>query len=120
MKEDAKKKLLKHLKRELKFAEDGGYRRPSWHPPLVFEDSPACPKYHDPGNLDACLECPLRTLVPEDLRGEKLPCRHIPLNGRGETLASLYRWAAQAEIEAIVTKWLKVKISELEETPVGR
>jgi len=114
MKEDVEKKLLKHLKRELKFAEEGGYRRPSWHPPLIFEDSPACPKYHDPGDLEACLECPLRALVPLNACEERVPCRHIPLNDRGETLDSLYRSATQAEIEAALTKWLKRKISELE------
>ncbi|HTZ75890.1 MAG TPA: hypothetical protein VMB47_18380 [Candidatus Aquilonibacter sp.] len=117
---DIQKKLLKHLKKELKFVEEGGYRRPSWHPPLIFEDSPACPKYRDPGNLEVCLECPLRALVREDLREEKIPCRHIPLNERGETLDSLYRSSTQAEIETILANWLKAKIYELEASPVAR
>jgi hypothetical protein len=78
------------LKNELKFVQKGGYRAPLvWRAPLVFEDSPTCPK-------ERCSACPdtrcvLMNFVPTKCRYETVPCRHIPLNEMGETVDSLYR-----------------------------
>jgi len=52
--------------------------------------------------------------VPPDRRTAKIPCRHIPLNGAGETVDNLYRWATQEETETIVANWLKATIRTLE------
>ena len=76
---------LRLLQNELQFLNSGGYRTPIlWRTARIFEDSPTCPK-------DACSVCPhidcaLLDFVPEQRRREKIPCRHIPLNARGECL----------------------------------
>jgi hypothetical protein len=52
--------------------------------------------------------------VPEDRRKEKVPCRHIEVNGSGRTIETLYRTATQEEIEAAVKSWLEETIQRLE------
>jgi hypothetical protein len=111
--------LLHLLKDELKFAEGGGYRSPSWHPPLIFQDSPVCPNYFCPANITKCVDCPLSAFVPVQHKLDHLPCRQIPLNLQGETLDSLYRTATNSEIEAILIRWLKTRIQELEGKAAG-
>ena len=61
-----------------------------------------------------CDECVLMQLVPPDQRGQKIPCRHIPLTDEGETLDYLYRCGTQLEIEAAMKKWLQATIQRLE------
>jgi len=109
--------LIALLKDELCFAEQGGYRKPSWHPQLIFEDSPICRKFRDPGNLEKCRQCPLIAFVPKAHRDDRLPCRKIPLNAAGDTLDALYRSASIAEIEAVLVKWLRHQIATLEAAP---
>jgi hypothetical protein len=52
--------------------------------------------------------------VPPGQRNGKIPCRHIPLNARGETIDSLYRTGTQEELETALTKWLKSMIQKIE------
>ena len=110
--EDANAKL-DALRKELEFLESGGYRTGlGWLPPLIFEDSPICPK----ASYGACPDhrCVLMDFVPEDRRQEKIPCRHIALDQSGETLESLYNTANLSEIEDTLRAWLKSEIGELE------
>ena len=105
--------LLEVLKFELQFLEKGGYGRSPrepWRPRFIFEDSPTCMNYDSKQNPDPCVECVLMHLVPLDIRSEKLPCRHIPLNSSGETLDSLYRYGNEREIEETVENWLRATI----------
>ena len=106
--------LLPVLKSELEFLEKGGYRNGCWHPKLIFEDSPTCLNYKDLTRPRPCSECALMQFVPSAHRDAKIPCRHIPLNGQGATLDSLYRSASQEELEAVVAQWLRSKIQDLE------
>jgi hypothetical protein len=106
--------LLATLRAELQFLEKGGYRKASWRPRLIFEDSPSCINYNDPDHSRPCSECVLMQLVPAGLHNERFPCRHIPLNDEGETVDSLYRTATQDELEAAVAHWLKETIKKLE------
>ena len=105
---------LRVLKNELSFVQKGGYRAPLvWRAPLIFEDSPTCPK-------ERCSACPqancvLMSFVPTKCRYESVPCRHIPLNETGETLDSLYRTGTNAEIEQSLEGWLLETIEQLEE-----
>jgi len=113
--------LLDVLKFELEFLENGGYGkspREPWRCPLIFEDSPSCMNYDSKENPAPCLECILMKLVPEDRQNEDIPCRYIPLSPNGETLASLYRWASQQEIEDVMRNWLRATIEKLEKTPI--
>ena len=106
--------LLSALKLELKFCELGGYKpargrfpaRASENDPIstflfhestpksrkelfVFRDSPSCLNYGLPVREHPCSECWLMAFVPAERRGEAVPCHHIRLNERGETVANL-------------------------------
>jgi hypothetical protein len=110
--------LLEVLKFELQFLEKGGYGRSpreAWRPRYLFEDSPTCMNYDCKDSPEPCSHCVLMQLVPPELRSEKIPCRHIPLNELGENLDSLYRYDEQHEIEETVENWLRVTIAQLEE-----
>lgn len=103
------------LKNELRFVQKGGYRAPLvWRAPLVFEDSPTCPRR----SCAACPEtdCVLMRFVPKECRYKAAPCRHIPLNELGETVDSLYRTGTNEEIEQRLLSWLLETIGKLEET----
>jgi hypothetical protein len=118
---------LSIVKHELEFLDHGGYRRPigsrqplfcmetspEWRQPLFFEDSPSCPKKRS----DACStdrQCVLMDFVPIESRRQTVPCRHIPLNEKGDTIASLTRGGAQEKlIEAEVRSWLVKTIIRL-------
>jgi len=102
------------LRKELEFLEKGGYRKPSWRPRFIFEDSPTCPNFGDPQRSIPCSECVLMQFVPPDRRGEKVPCRHIQVNGSGRTIETLYRTGTQEEVEATIKSWLEETIRRLE------
>jgi hypothetical protein len=109
--------ILDVLKFELDFLEKGGYGRSPrepWRQPLVLEDSPTCMNYDTKAHPAPCDECILMQLVPPAQRGEKVPCRHIPLTSGGETLDYFYRYGTQSEIEDAMKKWLKATIQSLE------
>jgi hypothetical protein len=109
--------LLSILKTELEFVESGGYRTPhqaAWRPQFIFEDSPTCLNHRNFGQPLPCSQCALIELVPNGLKQEKFPCRHIPLDETGETLDSLYRMGTEEETHAIVENWLKTTIQRLE------
>lgn len=109
--------LLSVLKAELEFLEKGGYRdagRVSWRPKFIFQDSPTCLAFEPAQQPVSCVDCIIIQLMPENLRIEKIPCRFIPLNERGDTLDSLYRTSTQEEIESVVGQWLKTRIARLE------
>ncbi len=114
MAQNQQEALLNALKLELKFCELGGYKpsipgrlpaRASENDPIsmfhfdkstreckersVFQDSPLCLNYGLPVRQHPCSECRLIDFVPAEKRGEAVPCHHIPLNGRGDTVATL-------------------------------
>jgi len=109
--------LIEALRFELKFVEDGGYGRSPhapWRAPYIFEDSPTCLNFSDPTRPHPCSECLLTQLVPPELREQTVPCRFIPLNGKGQTVDSLYRTGTQKELEEALLDWLRREISRLE------
>ena len=102
------------LRDELTFLEDGGYRSPiTWRSPLIFEDSPICPK--DRWSTCPHGDCVLLDFVPKESRHETVPCRHIPLNEMGETLDALYRTGTYDEIQEALRQWLLETINRLEQ-----
>lgn len=112
--------LLKVLKFELLFLQKGGYGRLrsqgiSWRAPLIFEDSPICMNYGAGEDRAPCSECLLMQFVPAERQCEKIPCRHIPLDAAGQTLASLYTYGTQLEIEEALETWLKTTNRRLEQ-----
>jgi len=109
-----KRNLSEVLKNELEFLNSGGYRKPSWRPQFVFEDSPTCPNFGHSERREPCSECVLIQLVPPEKRGLKVPCRYIRLNDRGDTIESLYRAGTQDEMESALRSWLTREIENLE------
>ena len=108
---------LQVLKFELEFLEKGGYGkspRAPWRPQFFFEDSPTCMNYDLKDHPRPCGECLLLDHVPCQSRGEKFPCRHIPLDENGETLDRLYRYSTQEEAEEVLKIWLRAEIQKLE------
>ncbi len=110
--------LLDVLKFELSFLEAGGYGRSPrepWRARLAFEDSPTCMNYDArEDDRQPCRECVLMQLVPPSERGQKIPCRHIPLTPDGQTLDSLYVTGTQQEIEEALASWLHARMQTLE------
>lgn len=112
-----KRDLLTVLKAELEFLDKGGYRhtaRAAWRPQFVFQDSPTCLNFDSTRQPRPCSECVLAELVPEESAKKKIPCRYIPLNERGETIDSFYRYGTAEELEAALGPWLRQTIHRLE------
>jgi hypothetical protein len=61
-----------------------------------------------------CNLCLLYDLVPENSRNETVPCHHIPINQKGDTLSSLDQGYNQIELEESVKTWLRNTIQRLE------
>jgi hypothetical protein len=142
MAENQQQTLLNALKLELQFCERGGYNtlvgrlpaRASENDPMssflfdedqrhlrqersVFQDSPWCLNHRLPIKEHPCSECWLINFVPAEKRGEAVPCHHIPLNERGDTLATLGGPGDAPDVQQSVRDWLRRKIQELEATP---
>ncbi len=108
---------LEVLKAELNYVQKGGYGRSPrepWRAQLIFEDSPTCMNYDSKENRAPCAECLLMQFVPANKRGEKVPCRHIPISSDGETLLQMYRGGTEQEIEEALGEWLQKEILKLE------
>lgn len=109
-----KRNLSEVLKSELEFLNNGGYRKLSWRPLFIFEDSPTCPNFGHGERQQPCSECILMQLVPPERRHAKVPCRYIRLNERGDTIESLYRSGTREELESALRTWLTREIEKLE------
>jgi hypothetical protein len=108
--------LLDVLKFELEFLEQGGYGRlprEAWRARFIFEDSPTCMNFNSK-DREPCEECLLMQFVPAEARQEQVPCTHIPLSLKGDTLDNLYRTGTQQEIEEALGTWLRATISKVE------
>jgi hypothetical protein len=123
---------LSLLRHELEFLDHGGYRarvqyrQPLFcmetaveeRKPLIFEESPSCPKKRH----SACPPesgCTLMDFVPVEDQHEAIPCRHIPLNEKGETIETLYRAGGNEKVEPVLRSWLVTMIQQFERaTPV--
>ena len=120
---------LTTLKTELDFVDHGGYRKPvvarqplfcmetsaQPEPRTFFEDSPVCPKERHAA-CDPASSCALMSFVPEGHRSDVLPCHHIPLNDRGDTIAKLEKNGNRAETETAIREWVarNVELAEAE------
>jgi hypothetical protein len=108
--------VLKLLKREREFLEQGGYERSPqrpWRAPYIFEESPSCANHADRTRQQRCEDCWLMQFVPRDLHTEQVPCRFVPLTADGITVDSLYRYGTSGEIEEVLRNWLCQHITEI-------
>lgn len=114
--------LLELLKDELMFIEQGGYGRSvrtPWREKSAFQDSLICINYGYPYRAHPCSECHLLDFVAPEDRTSEVPCHHIPLNARGETIEDLESLDNQHKLEEEIKGWLRAKIKELESTKSG-
>jgi hypothetical protein len=112
---------LEVLKAELDFLEKGGYGRSvktPWQPTSIFQDSPSCLNLGDLERTHPCNECLLIDFVPAEDRNEDVPCHHIPLNTKGDTIDEIEWKEDQARLEETVKNWLRSKIDQLEQNKV--
>jgi len=79
---------------------------------LHFEDSDICCR--SPFLTCRSSRCVLMDFVPEEFRSEIVPCPHIPLNQKGESLEVLYCTRTTHEIESVVRGWLSSTIETLQ------
>jgi hypothetical protein len=117
MSED-KRDILDVLKFELAFLEQGGYGRSvrtPWKPTSMFQDSLSCINFNNPEERHPCSECLLNDFVPGRAQAEKIPCHHIPLNEKGETVETLEQAKTQARLEEAVRDWLRATIQRIEQ-----
>ncbi len=113
-----KRDVLEVLRFELNFLEQGGYGRSvrtPWKPTSMFQDSLSCINFNDPGRPHPCSECLLTDFVPQGAQAESVPCHHIPLNQRGETIDTLERTSNQVELEDALRHWLRATIQRIEQ-----
>jgi hypothetical protein len=59
--------------------------------------------------------CTLMQMVPAELKAEGIPCHFIPLNEKGDTIASLEAGGDQQAMEEAMKNWLKKTIKQIEE-----
>jgi len=113
-----KRDVLEVLKFELSFLEDGGYGRSPrtpWRAPSIFEDSPICPNFSDPGRQHPCDHCLLMQFVPKEQQENAVPCRFIPLRENGQTVDDLYHTGTQVEMEEALAQWLRGQIQRIQQ-----
>jgi hypothetical protein len=113
----ARKPLRQALKTELAFFDKGGYGKPfrsGWRPTLLLRDSPVCLNFNTTGRQASCDQCPFFSLVPAADRDALLPCHHIPLDAKGNTIAGMYRKMTQQELDERYHNWLTALIRKNE------
>jgi len=113
-----KREMIDKLKLELEILEKGGYE-PSVHEPhrmpRVFRDSVSCPNVGLDLKIEPCTHCFLIEFVPPEHRDKDNACHYIPLNERGDTVASLDRPGREDEVHAALRAWLQKTIFRLAE-----
>jgi hypothetical protein len=113
-----KAEMIEKLKLELDVLEKGGYAPSDWEPhwmPRVFRDSVSCPNLGLDIKVEPCSNCYLMHFVPPEHRDKENPCHHIPLNPRGDTVASLSREENKEALLTALRSWLQSTIAKLEE-----
>ena len=109
--------ILEVLKFELEFLEQGGYGRSvrtPWKATSIFLDSISCLNFGEKERVHPCAECLLMDFVPEQDRETEVPCHHIPLNAKGETVDTVNRYDNQQDLEEKVKQWLRATIQRIE------
>jgi hypothetical protein len=116
------KEIIDQLKLERDILKSGGYGRSvrtPWKPTMLFRDSVTCLNFDEAIKRHPCNECFLWEWVPENHRDEDLPCHFIPLNERGENIASLEDVEDREEAEKALLGWLDSLLAHLEAKLAG-
>lgn len=102
---------------ELSFLKNGGYGNPlrgDWRPTLLFWDSPVCLNFDSNAPHQSCERCVFFDFIPESKHELRIPCHHIPLTSKGETIHSLYRQSTQEALDDAVKNWLEATIDKMQ------
>ena len=112
----SKRELIEQLKFEISMIRDGGYRPRVHHPreePRAFRDSITCLNVALKEKQEPCSACLLCEFVPQGKIAEEFACHHIPLNEKGQTVATLADKDPD-ELETALLSWLYSTILRLE------
>ncbi len=110
--------VLELLRLELGMVADGAYepsvRTPRTTPALLL-DSPVCLNFGKgpDDTLEPCDGCWLMDFVPRERQNRLFPCYHIPLNEKGETLASLEATGDRDRLKQALLGWLRDTIAKV-------
>lgn len=111
------KEILEQLKLEIQILERGGYE-PSVHAPReelrIFRDSASCPNLALEQKALPCVHCWLGQFIPAQHMDAQEPCHYIPLNEKGETVASLSQEGRREEAMQALLGWLRQTVARLE------
>jgi len=110
--------LIDTLKMEILLLERGGYQ-PSVHQPhtdpKIFRDSLTCLNVGLEEKKEPCSSCVLARFIPDELKSRPGDlCHLIPLNERGDTIASLRVAGDDQRMKDIVLAWLRRTVAQLE------
>lgn len=112
-----KKEMIDKLNLEIEVMEKGGYY-PSVREPRrelrVFRDSVTCLNVGLEEKREPCESCFLIVFVPPEHMDKVEPCHYIPLNERGDTVASLQAEGNRDKLLLAVLDWLKTTVAKLE------
>lgn len=113
----SKRELIEQLKFEISMIRDGGYRPRVHHPreeQRAFRDSITCLNVALKDKQEPCSACLLCEFIPQGKLQEEYACHHIPLNEKGETVATLTRTGDPEQLESALLSWLYATIRRLE------
>jgi len=112
-----RKELIEKLKLEIEVIEKGGYY-PSVRDPRrelrIFRDSVSCLNVGLEEKKYPCTHCFLMEFVPPEYRNAADPCAYIPLNERGDSIASLEAAGDRDRLREALLGWLRSTIARLE------
>lgn len=111
--------MIEQLKLEIEMIEKGGYLPSVREPrqtPEIFRDSISCLNVGLEEKEHPCSDCYLSEFAPLEVRNSNDDvCHKIPLNEKGETIASLKPKGDPHKLQAAVLGWLKKTVASLEE-----
>lgn len=112
-----KQEIIDKLKLEAGIIRDGGYNPSVRDPhtlPRIFRDSVTCLNVGLEVKKEPCANCLLMSFVPPERRDLENPCHHIPLNEKGDTVASLEATGDRDTLEKALLAWLEKAIATAE------
>ena len=118
-------RVLDGLNLELHYLDNGGYepavRDETRKERSIFLNSPLClnklpvkGEYPPDCCFLPCSRCWLMDFIPADRRFEAVPCHHIPLNERGDTIADMEDSQFDERVRDAVRDWLRAKKRDVE------
>ena len=110
------KEIIEQLKLEIQILERGGYE-PSVRAPRdelrIFRDSASCPNLALEQKALPCVHCWLAQFIPAKHMNTQEPCHYIPLNEKGDTVASLSDAGRREDAMKELLGWLRRTVARM-------